>query len=40
MFGAWRTALAASLVNAVALAIRIPAQRRALEQARRGAGPG
>lgn len=31
-FGAWRTALAASLVNAVALAIRIPGERRALRE--------
>ena len=32
-FGAWRTALAASLVNAVALAMRIPAERRAMHGA-------
>ena len=31
-FGAWRTALAASLVNAAALAIRIPVERRALRE--------
>jgi len=30
MFGAWRTALAASALNAIALAIRIPAEERAL----------
>ena len=40
MFGAWRTALAAWLVNAVALAIRMPAQRRALEQVWRGTKAG
>ena len=33
MFGAWRTALAGSLLNAVALAVRIPAERRALREA-------
>ena len=32
-FGAWRTALAASLVNAMALAMRIPAERRAIRGA-------
>ena len=32
MFGAWRTALAASLINALALSIRIPAERRALRE--------
>lgn len=30
LFGAWRTALAASALNALALAIRIPAEERAL----------
>lgn len=30
LFGAWRTALAASALNAVAMAIRIPAEQRAL----------
>ena len=30
LFGAWRTALAASALNAVAMAIRIPAEERAL----------
>jgi methyltransferase len=33
IFGAWRTATAASVVNAVALAIRIPAENRALREA-------
>jgi len=37
LFGAWRTALAASAVNAVALALRIPAEARALREA--GATP-
>jgi methyltransferase len=32
MFGAWRTALAGSLLNAVAMAVRIPAERRALRE--------
>jgi methyltransferase len=36
MFGAWRTALAGSLLNAGALAVRIPAEERALREA---AGP-
>jgi len=36
MFGAWRTALAASALNLVALAIRIPAEERALSEAARG----
>lgn len=35
-FGAWRTALGASLVNAVAMAIRIPAERRALRDGAAG----
>lgn len=30
-FGAWRTALAGSLLNAIAMAIRIPAEERALK---------
>ncbi len=34
-FGAWRTALAASLGNALALAVRIPAEERALRAAAR-----
>ncbi len=38
MFGAWRTAVAATLANAVALAIRIPAEERALGRQRRGRG--
>lgn len=33
MFGAWRTALACSVLNAVALLIRIPAEERALRWA-------
>ncbi len=33
MFGAWRTAIAASLFNAVAMAVRIPAEVRALREA-------
>lgn len=33
MFGAWRTALAASLVNAIAMAVRIPVEERALREA-------
>jgi methyltransferase len=33
VFGAWRTAAAASLVNAIAMAIRIPAENRALREA-------
>jgi len=33
MFGAWRTALAGSLLNAGALALRIPAEERALRNA-------
>ena len=33
MFGAWRTAVAASTLNAVALAVRIPAEERALRAA-------
>jgi methyltransferase len=33
LFGAWRTALAATVVNAVALALRIPAEARALREA-------
>jgi len=36
LFGAWRTALAASALNLVALAIRIPAEERALSEAARG----
>jgi methyltransferase len=35
MFGAWRTALAFSALNALALAIRIPAEERALRWAAR-----
>ncbi len=38
LFGAWRTALAASALNALALAIRIPAEERALREAE-GGGP-
>ena len=33
MFGAWRTAIGASLLNAVAMAVRIPAEERALREA-------
>jgi methyltransferase len=33
MFGAWRTALAASLANLLAMAVRIPAEERALREA-------
>jgi methyltransferase len=33
LFGAWRTAIAASALNAVALAIRIPAEERAIARA-------
>jgi methyltransferase len=33
MFGAWRTAIAASVLNALALAIRIPVERAALREA-------
>jgi methyltransferase len=33
MFGAWRTAIAASALNAVAMAVRIPAEERALRDA-------
>jgi methyltransferase len=36
MFGAWRTALAGSLCNAVAMAVRIPAEERALRAAEAG----
>jgi methyltransferase len=36
LFGAWRTALAASALNLVALAIRIPIEERALAEAARG----
>ena len=36
MFGAWRTALVASLANALAMAVRIPAEERALRDAGRG----
>ena len=35
LFGAWRTALAASALNLVALAIRIPIEERALAEAAR-----
>src|SRR5439155_302855 len=35
MFGAWRTAVGASLLNAVAMAVRIPAEERALREAGR-----
>jgi methyltransferase len=38
LFGAWRTAIAATALNAVALAIRIPVEERAIESAR-AAGP-
>jgi len=34
-FGAWRTALGASLLNALALSVRIPAEERALRAAAR-----
>jgi methyltransferase len=34
-FGAWRTALAASIFNAGAMAVRIPAEERALREAER-----
>jgi hypothetical protein len=33
MFGAWRTALAISALNAMALAVRIRAEERALDRA-------
>jgi methyltransferase len=33
MFGAWRTAFAGSLFNAMAMAVRIPAEERALREA-------
>jgi len=33
VFGAWRTAAAATLVNAIAMAVRIPAENRALREA-------
>jgi methyltransferase len=33
MFGAWRTAIAGSLLNAVTMAVRIPAEERALREA-------
>ncbi|MEQ1834808.1 MAG: isoprenylcysteine carboxylmethyltransferase family protein [Candidatus Eisenbacteria bacterium] len=33
LFGAWRTAIAASLLNALAMAVRIPAEERALRAA-------
>ena len=36
LFGAWRTALAATLANALALALRIPVEERALREAVRG----
>lgn len=39
MFGAWRTAIAATLANALAMAVRIPAEERALRQAARGVRP-
>lgn len=35
LFGAWRTLIAASLLNAVVLAVRIPAEERALDEAAR-----
>ena len=33
MFGAWRTALAGSVANALAMAVRIPVEERALREA-------
>jgi methyltransferase len=36
MFGAWRTALGASLLNAIALAVRVPTENRALRETARG----
>jgi len=33
MFGAWRTAIAASVLNAIALSIRIPVENRAIAEA-------
>ena len=33
LFGAWRTAIAASALNAVVMAVRIPAEERALREA-------
>ena len=33
MFGAWRTCIAATVLNAAVLAVRIPAEERALEEA-------
>ena len=36
MFGAWRTAAAASLVNAAAMLVRIPVENRALREAAAG----
>ena len=35
-FGAWRTALVCSLANAAVMAVRIPAEERALREAERG----
>jgi methyltransferase len=35
LFGAWVTMIAASLLNAVLLAVRVPAEERALEDASR-----
>ena len=40
MFGAWRTALAISALNLAALAIRIPAEERALAAAAPGVATG
>ena len=39
LFGAWRTAIGATLANALAMAVRIPAEERALRDAARGARP-
>jgi len=39
LFGAWRTALGATLVNALAMALRIPAEERALREAAEGRRP-
>lgn len=38
VFGAWRTALGASLLNLVALAIRIPVEERAVKEAAQSSG--
>ena len=39
VFGAWRTALAISALNAIALAVRIHAEELALEEAEDGRAP-